>query len=91
MKMEQYQKERPRNSGHFYFLKVSDYMKKLTAKAWWTAATVRAIKTAAQAFIGACGTIAVIYQLDWRVVAGTTIMAAVLSYATSLAGLPEVN
>lgn len=66
-------------------------MKKLTSKAWWQAATVRAIKTAAQAFIGSVGTTAGIYELDWRVVIGTTLMAAICSYATSLAGLPEVN
>lgn len=66
-------------------------MKRIVSKAWWQAAGVRAIKTAAQSFIGVCGTTAAIYELDLRVALGTTAMAALLSLCTSLAGLPEVS
>lgn len=58
---------------------------------WLRAMAVRAVKTAAQSFIGACGTTMIIQELDWRVALGTTAMAALLSFCTSLAGLPEVN
>lgn len=66
-------------------------MKRITNIKWLKAMSIRAVKTAAQAFIGACGTTAVIQDIDWRVVLGTTAMAALLSFVTSLAGLPEVD
>ena len=59
-------------------------------KAWAQAATVRAIKTAAQAATGAIGAATVIGAVDWRVVASTAALAAVLSLLMSVAGLPEV-
>ena len=58
-------------------------------KAWAQAATVRAIKTAAQAAVGAIGAATVIGAVDWRVVASTAALAAVLSLLMSVAGLPE--
>ena len=58
--------------------------------AWAQAAAVRAIRTAAQAAIGAIGAATVIGAVDWRVVASTAALAAVLSLITSVAGLPEV-
>jgi hypothetical protein len=60
-------------------------------KQWLRAATIRAIKTAAQTAVATIGTTAVIYEVDWRMVAGTAALAALLSYLTSLAGLPEVE
>ena len=57
--------------------------------AWAQAAAVRAIRTAAQAAIGAIGAATVIGAVDWRVVASTAALAAVLSLITSVAGLPE--
>jgi len=60
-------------------------------KKWLRAATIRAIKTAAQTAVATIGTTAVIYDVDWRMVAGTAALAALLSYLTSLAGLPEVE
>jgi hypothetical protein len=60
-------------------------------KKWLRAATVRAIKTAAQTAVATIGTTAVIYDVDWRLVGGTAALAALLSYLTSLAGLPEVR
>lgn len=59
---------------------------------WLRAATRRALKTAAQAAIGAIGTGAVgILEVDWQGVLSIAIMAAIISYLTSIAGLPEVD
>jgi hypothetical protein len=67
-------------------------MSNLTSKEWWAAAGTRAIKTAAQAAIGAIGSsAAVIGQVNWEVVAGAAALAAVVSLLTSLEGLPEVD
>jgi hypothetical protein len=60
-------------------------------KKWLKAATVRAIKTAAQTAVATIGTTAVIYEVDWRLVGGTVLLATIMSYLTSLAGLPEVD
>lgn len=59
-------------------------------KKWFLAALVRAIKTFAQASIAAIGTTALITEVNWAVVFSTGGLAAVLSFLTSIAGLPEV-
>ena len=56
---------------------------------WWRAAAVRAVRTVAQAAIGALGAAAVWGEVDWRVVASAAALAGVLSLLTSVAGLPE--
>lgn len=61
------------------------------ARRWAEAAGVRALKTCAQSAVAALGTTAVITGVDWRVVAATAAMSAVLSLLTSVAGLPEVD
>lgn len=66
-------------------------MKNLLNPKWWAAATVRALKTAAQAAIASIGSAAVLSAVDWRVVVSTTLLATLLSYLTSIAGLPEVD
>lgn len=58
---------------------------------WLKAATVRAIKTAAQTAIGVIGASTVFTDVDWRVVGGTVLLATITSFLTSLAGLPEVE
>lgn len=56
---------------------------------WIKAAGVRAVKTMAQTFIATIGSAAVISAVDWNMVASATVLAGVLSLATSVAGLPE--
>lgn len=58
-------------------------------KLWINAAAVRAVKTMAQTFIATVGSAAVLSAVDWKVVASATVLAGILSVATSLAGLPE--
>lgn len=60
-------------------------------KQWAKAAGVRALKTAAQTAVATIGTTAMFDQINWAVVGSTTLLAAVLSILTSIAGLPEVN
>ncbi|MBD5543752.1 MAG: hypothetical protein HDR01_05810 [Lachnospiraceae bacterium] len=58
---------------------------------WAKAAGVRAVKTMAQAFIASVGTAAALGQVDWKYVLSASILAGILSIATSLAGLPELK
>ena len=58
-------------------------------KLWAKAAAIRAVKTVAQAAVAMIGTAVVVSDVDWRVVAGASILAGVLSILTSVAGLPE--
>ena len=58
---------------------------------WIKAASVRAIKTMAQAAIGAIGAGTMVSTIDWKVVVSTAIVAGVVSALTSVAGLPEVE
>ena len=58
---------------------------------WAKAAGVRALKTAAQTAVATIGTTAMFDEINWAVVGSTTLLAAVLSILTSIAGLPEVK
>ena len=60
-------------------------------KKWIKAAGVRAVKTMAQTFIATIGSAAVLAAVDWKVVVSATVLAGLLSVATSVAGLPEVE
>lgn len=66
-------------------------MEKKTAYTWWKAAGIRAIKTFAQAAVAQIPAAIVITEVDWVVVLGTSLTAALLSLLTSVAGLPEVD
>ncbi len=66
-------------------------MNKENVKKWVIAAGVRAIKTVAQTFVATIGTSAVLGDVNWVMVASASALAGVLSLATSVAGLPEVN
>lgn len=58
---------------------------------WIRAAGIRAIKTFAQTMIATIGTTAVIENVNWAVVISASLLAALLSVLTSVAGLPEVE
>ena len=58
-------------------------------KKWAKAAGIRAIKTTAQTFVATIGTATVLGAVDWRMVLSASVLAGVLSLATSVAGLPE--
>lgn len=60
-------------------------------KKWVHAASVRAIKTVAQAAIAAIGSSAALGDVNWVLVASTAALSGVLSLLTSVAGLPEVK
>lgn len=63
----------------------------VNTKKWMKAAAVRAVRTMAQAAIGAIGAGTMISSVDWKVVVSTAVVAGVVSVLTSVAGLPEVE
>lgn len=58
---------------------------------WARAATVRAVKTAAQAALGVIGASAVMGDVVWPMVGSAALLAALTSYLTSVAGIKEVD
>lgn len=56
---------------------------------WCKKAGVRAAKTVAQTFIATIGTASAMGEVDWKMVASASLLAGILSIATSVAGLPE--
>ena len=61
------------------------------SKEWLRAASIRAIRTIAQAAIATISTSAYIESVDWRLVISASLLAGILSMLTSVAGLPEVD
>lgn len=61
------------------------------SKQWLKAAAVRAIKTVAQTAVAMIPVAVTVSQVDWVTVAGTALLAGIVSILTSLAGLPEVK
>ena len=66
-------------------------MKTIFTKEWFHAALIRALKTFAQTAVATIGTAAVLGSVDWLMVGSASLLAAVLSILTSIAGLPEVT
>lgn len=60
-------------------------------KRWLLASTVRAVKTGAQAAVGIIGAAAVMGEVDWALVISGAALSMVVSYLTSIAGIPEVD
>ncbi|SDF29699.1 holin [Eubacterium pyruvativorans] len=58
---------------------------------WIEAAGIRAMKTLAQTAVATIGTAAVLEAVDWRMVLSASVLSAILSLLTSIAGLPEVQ
>lgn len=62
-----------------------------STKRWFRAAGRRAVKTVAQTFVATIGTAAVMGEVNWPMVASASVLAGILSLATSVAGLPELD
>ena len=60
-------------------------------KLWIKAATIRAVKTISQTAAATIGTSAMISEINWKIVASSAITAGILSFLTSLGGLPELS
>lgn len=61
-------------------------------KTFWKAALIRAVRTLCQTAIATIGTTALLQDVDWRLVASSAGLAALLSILNSIAtGLPEVD
>lgn len=58
---------------------------------WLKAAGKRAIRTVAQTFVATIGSAAVLGAVDWQTVLSASVLAGILSLATSVAGIPEVE
>lgn len=59
---------------------------------FWKAALIRAVRTLAQTAIATIGTTAVMEEVNWIMVASSSVLAALLSILNSVAtGLPEVD
>ena len=58
---------------------------------WWKAAGIRAVRTLAQTAAATIGTSAVLSEINWPTVISASVVAALLSLLTSVAGLPEVE
>lgn len=65
-------------------------MKNRDLKQWFKAATVRAIKTVAQAAVATIGASAAMSEVDWKFCLSAALLAGIVSMLTSVAGLPEV-
>lgn len=57
----------------------------LASKEFWKDTADRTIRTMAQTAIAACGTATVIKEVDWKGVAGTTLLAGILCVLTCIA------
>jgi len=64
---------------------------KTNFKGWLKAAGIRALKTFAQTAAATIGTAAVFDEVNWIMVGSASVLAAILSLLTSVAGLPEVG
>lgn len=60
-------------------------------KKWVKAAGVRAVKTVAQTAVATIGTSAAMGEVNWVMVASSSVLAGIVSLLTSIAGLPELN
>lgn len=66
-------------------------MKKETIKKWLRAAGIRALKTMAQTAVATIGTAAVLGDVNWTMAVSASVLSCILSFLTSIAGLPELK
>lgn len=66
-------------------------MNNIFTKKWWAASLTRCVKTVCQTAVATIGTAAVMSAVDWKMVISASVLAGILSLATSVAGLPEVK
>lgn len=62
----------------------------VNTKQWCKRAGIRAVKTMAQTFVATVGTATVMESVDWKMILSASVLAGIISVATSVAGLPEV-
>lgn len=63
----------------------------MLTKEFWMAALNRALRTLCQTAVATIGTSAVLSEVNWVMVASSSVLAALLSVLNSIAtGLPEV-
>ena len=60
-------------------------------KKWFKAAGIRTLKTMAETFTAMVSVAVVISDVDWAYVASATVLAGILTIATCIKGLPEVQ
>lgn len=58
---------------------------------WAKKAGIRAVKTVAESAVALIPASVTITAVDWKVIAGTALLAGVVSMLTSVAGLPELK
>lgn len=58
---------------------------------WFKCAGIRALKTIAQTAVATIGTSSMLSEVNWTIVASTSLLAGLLSILTSMAGLPEIE
>lgn len=72
-------------------LKNNVFKSSVDTQKWAHAASIRALKTMAQAAIAGIGAAAAMGQVDWHYVTSASILAGILSLLTSVTGIPEVE
>lgn len=70
-------------------LKNAVFRVSVSTKTWLKKAAIRAVKTIAQTFVAMIGTATVLGAVDWKMVLSASVLAGILSIATSVAGIPE--
>lgn len=63
----------------------------VNTKKWIKKASIRAVKTMAQTFVATVGTATAMGAVDWKMVLSASVLAGILSVATSIAGISEVE